>query len=347
MCKNLIFDHMKIFSSYSLKNLNTFHINTDSKYFAEVASLSELIDAKRFAEEKKLRTQLIGGGSNILFTQRNFDGLIIHNRIMGFDTEDLDENYMLVTAGAGEKWDDLVNFCVVNGWGGIENLSYIPGTAGAAPIQNIGAYGAELQDIFHKLTAYDTVQNVCREFSPAECTFGYRDSVFKKMTGRYYIISITLRLRKKPVYNIDYGAVGEEISKNGESVNLSSIRNAIIKIRKRKLPDPDAIGNGGSFYKNPVIHHKLFSEVQSKHPAIPYYQSGTEKYKIPAAWLIEQAGWKGYRKGDAGVHQNHALVLVNYGNASGNEVYELSEEIKESVFIKFGINLETEVNILK
>jgi UDP-N-acetylmuramate dehydrogenase len=290
---------------------------------------------------------IIGGGSNLLFT-KDFPGLVLRNEMKGIQLIAEDEDSYLVKAAAGENWHSFVSFCLSHHYYGIENLSLIPGTVGAAPIQNIGAYGVELKDVFHSLVALDLETGKEMTFSNDDCAFGYRDSIFKgRYKGQLVIISVSFRLKKIPNLAIDYGAIREELV-NKQVVNITpeSISQAIIQIRQSKLPDPLVLGNAGSFFKNPVITKEAFQSLLSKYPSLPGYQTGEDTYKIPAGWLIEVCGWKGYRKDDAGCYQKQALVLVNYGKASGKEIFDLSESIIQSVAQKFSIVLEREVNIL-
>jgi UDP-N-acetylmuramate dehydrogenase len=290
---------------------------------------------------------ILGGGSNILFT-KNYDGLVLKNEIDGINVVDEDDQFVFISAGAGVKWHSFVMYCVNQNLGGVENLSLIPGNVGASPMQNIGAYGAEIKDVFYELKALHLNEKSIHKFSSAECEFGYRESVFKKKyKDEFAILNVTFRLRKNPVFNISYGAIETELKKmHVETLSVKAISDAVIQIRSSKLPDPSVIGNAGSFFKNPVITKEQMEKIQQHHLNLPFYKADEENFKIPAGWLIEQCGWKGFRKGDAGCYEKQALVLVNYGNATGKEIYSLSEEIKLSVNEKFQIELEREVNIL-
>jgi UDP-N-acetylmuramate dehydrogenase len=290
---------------------------------------------------------ILGGGSNILFT-KDFDGLVLKNEISGINIIHEDEEFIFINAGAGVKWHSFVMFCVNQNFGGVENLSLIPGNVGASPMQNIGAYGVEIKDVFYQLEALHLKEKVRETFSAKDCEFGYRESVFKnKYKDQFAILNVTYRLKKKPDFNISYGAIETELQKkNVKDLSVKAISDAVINIRSSKLPDPEILGNAGSFFKNPIIDsHELNELKENFDPNVPFYKLGNEHFKIPAGWLIEKCGWKGFRRGDVGCYEKQALVLVNYGNATGKEIYNLSEEIKISVEEKFNIELEREVNI--
>jgi UDP-N-acetylmuramate dehydrogenase len=338
---------MKAIPDHSLKKLNTFGIEAKAKYFFEFNSqkeLQEIIADKSYSPYEKM---ILGGGSNILFT-KDFDGLVLQNKIKGIEIikEDGDEVY--VRSGAGEVWHHLVLYCIDKGLGGIENLSLIPGTVGAAPMQNIGAYGAEVKDVFINLEAVSLKDGQIKTFSKEACQFGYRESIFKKaLKGEYVITSVTLKLNRKPEYNTSYGAIKTTLEEMGvKELSIKAISDVVCHIRQSKLPDPVKIGNAGSFFKNPEIPEKKYTELLTTYPNMPCYKTIPGMVKVPAGWLNEQCGWKGKVVGQTGVHKNQALVLVNYGNAKGEEVKKLSEDIKRSVKEKFGIELETEVNIV-
>jgi len=336
---------MQVQQNYSLKEYNSFGIDALAKYFSAFQTAEQL---KEIIENKKAESKMIlGGGSNILFT-KNYDGLVLKNEIDGINVVDEDDQFVFITAGAGVKWHSFVMYCVNQNLGGVENLSLIPGNVGASPMQNIGAYGAEIKDVFYELKALHLNEKSIHKFSSAECEFGYRESVFKKKyKDEFAILNVTFRLRKNPVFNISYGAIETELKKmHVETLSVKAISDAVIQIRLSKLPDPSVIGNAGSFFKNPVITKEQMEKIQQHHLNLPFYKADEENFKIPAGWLIEQCGWKGFRKGDAGCYEKQALVLVNYGNATGKEIYSLSEEIKLSVNEKFQIELEREVNIL-
>jgi UDP-N-acetylmuramate dehydrogenase len=338
---------MQVHENYSLRKYNTFDVAAVAKRFATFFSEEEL---KECLQEYKsvLPKMILGGGSNILFT-KDFDGLVLKNEISGIKIINEDEEFIFINVGAGVKWHNFVMFCVNNNLGGVENLSLIPGNVGASPMQNIGAYGVEIKDVFYRLEALHLKEKVRETFSAKDCQFGYRESVFKnKYKDQFAILNVTYRLKKNPVFNISYGAIENELQKkNVKELSVKFISDAVIRIRSSKLPDPKIIGNAGSFFKNPVIgSQELLALEEPIDQNIPFYKIDEEHFKIPAGWLIEKCGWKGFRKGDVGCYEKQALVLVNYGNATGKEIYNLSEEIKASVKEKFGIELEREVNII-
>lgn len=337
---------MTIRENVSLKNLNTFGIDSKAAFFTEVASMDdvrEIISDKEFSTTKKL---ILGGGSNILFTE-DFDGMVIKNSFKGISVENENDEHVFVTAGAGENWHKFVLHCIASNYAGIENLSLVPGNVGAGPMQNIGAYGVELKDVFYELQAFEIATGELIRFSAADCNFGYRESVFKnKYREKFIITSVTLRLNKTPKFDTTYGAIEQELEKMGvKELSIAAISMAVCNIRSSKLPDPKQIGNAGSFFKNPVVSNELFQKIKSNYQDVVGYPVGNE-VKLAAGWLIEQCGWKGYRKDDFGVHMNQALVLVNYGNAKGSDIYNLSGEVMDSVQKKFGVTLEREVNIV-
>jgi UDP-N-acetylmuramate dehydrogenase len=347
----------KVQENISIKQYNTFGINIVAKYFAEFKTIDEQGELLEFTEPQtpnsKLQTLILGGGSNILFT-KDFDGLVLKNELHGIKEIKEDEHHVYVQVGAGENWHQFVLHCIKKGWAGVENLSLIPGNVGASPMQNIGAYGVEIKDVFYSLEAYHIKDKKIVNFSLNDCEFGYRESVFKrKFKDQFVITAVTYRLNKNPNYNISYGAIGQELEKMGiKDLSLASVSQAVINIRSSKLPNPAEIGNAGSFFKNPEVENSKFEMLKEKHPGIVGYDLPNGNVKLAAGWLIEQCGpqgsvsWKGYRKGDAGCHEKQALVLVNYGNAKGSEIYDLSEEILQSVKEKFGVRLEREVNII-
>ena len=348
---------MQIQENFSLKPYNTFRIDAKARYFStfsDVDQLTELIthDSPLTTHEPMaIGTQstpfILGGGSNILFT-KDFDGLVLKNEVKGIEKIREDNEYIYISAGAGENWHQFVMFCIKNNWAGVENLSLIPGNVGATPMQNIGAYGVEVKEVFHELKACHLHEKVNYTFGLNDCQFGYRDSVFKnKYKDQFVITEVTYRLKKAPEYNTSYGAVSQELEKMGVTdLSIAAISQAVINLRSSKLPDPAMIGNAGSFFKNPSISKTQFEKLKSEFPNIVGYKNDNGTIKLAAGWLIEQCGWKGYRKGDAGCHQKQALVLVNYGNASGKEIYDLSEEIRQSVKEKFEVELEREVNLI-
>jgi len=339
---------MQIQENISLKPYNTFGIDVSAQYFARFSSLENLQELL----QNPIVTQnnhpfILGGGSNILFT-KNVEQCVLKNEMMGIECihEDTDNYY--IKASAGELWHDLVCFCLENGYNGLENLSLIPGNVGASPMQNIGAYGVEIKHVFHQLEAYHIYDKTVVTFNLEDCAFGYRESVFKqKFKNQFVILNVTFKLPKKPVFNTSYGAIEQELKKmRVTELSAKAIAQVVINIRTSKLPDPKKIGNAGSFFKNPQVskfrHHVLWEQ----YPEMPAYQVDDMHYKLAAGWLIEQCGWKGFRKGDAGCNPLQALVLVNYGNATGEEIFDLSTNIIQSVQEKFGVVLEREVNIL-
>ena len=338
---------MQVLENYSLKKYNTFGIDAIAKYFTAFSSansLEELLDSNKNIPSK----MILGGGSNVLFT-KDYNGLVLKNEVSGIKIVSEDDEFVFIKAGAGEIWHRFVMYCISNNFSGVENLSLIPGNVGASPMQNIGAYGVEIKDVFEELEAFHLEEKTIQKFSAKDCGFGYRESVFKKKyKNQFAILTVTYRLKKNPEFNITYGAIEDELKKmNIENLSVKAISDAVINIRTSKLPDPKVIGNAGSFFKNPVLNSLEFQELKILSPErILFYKTDENHFKIPAGWLIEQCGWKGFRKGDAGCYDKQALVLVNYGNATGKEIYNLSEEIKISVKEKFGIDLEREVNIL-
>lgn len=339
---------MKIQEKYSLKNLNTFGVDVSAKYFAEVKNVDDLKYAIEFAKINHFEILFLGGGSNILFTQ-DFGGLVIKLNLKGISEEFLNENEVLVTAKAGENWHEFVQFCLSENYGGLENLSLIPGNVGTSPMQNIGAYGTEIKDTFVKCKVLNIETLEIEEFNKEECGFGYRDSIFKgEVKGKYVILEVTFKLStKNHQIKTEYGAIKNELDKLGiENPTIQDVSRAVISIRQSKLPDPQILGNAGSFFKNPTIPLQQFTEVQNSYPQMPNYPNG-EMVKIPAGWLIEQCGWKGKQVGNVASHELQALVIVNKtGNATGKEIYDFSTMIIESVKDKFGIGLEREVNIV-
>lgn len=335
-----------ILENTSLKGHNTFGIEAFARYFVQIESEEQLIELFSIEKFHSLPKLILGGGSNILFT-KDYDGLVIFVNIKGISHE-LKDHFVQVTAGAGEVWNDLVQYCVTRDFAGIENLSLIPGTAGAAPVQNIGAYGVELKDVFQSCTAFDTQTKSFAVFSREDCKFAYRDSLFKSIEkDRYIITSISLGLSTTPMINTSYGAIEQELKNRAiETPDIRDISEVVSSIRVSKLPDPSTIGNSGSFFKNPIIDLDSFNQLQSKFEEIVHYPVGADKVKIAAGWLIEQCGWKGVKHGNTGTWKNQALVLVNHGGAEGAEVYDFSEKIIASVFTKFGVTLEREVNVL-
>lgn len=328
-----------------LTNLNTFGININADYFASVQNVQTLIDILSLEYIDKLPKLILGEGSNILFT-KDYHGLVIKNDLKGIHLIDQDDNHVWLKVAAGENWHDFVMYCVQQGYGGIENLSLIPGTVGAAPIQNIGAYGVELSNVLTQLDALNLQTGAIRTFTNQDCQFGYRNSIFKNTyKGQYVILSIMLRLDKKPTLHLDYGAVKDTLQQmHIVQPTIKAVSDAVMTIRRSKLPDPKALGNAGSFFKNPIISHAHFVELKKQFPKVVHFSVGkNDAIKISAAWLIEQCGWKGKRFGDSGVYEKQALILVNYGKANGVEILDLAHKIQASVQTQFGIALEPEV----
>ncbi|MBC8045873.1 MAG: UDP-N-acetylmuramate dehydrogenase [Fimbriimonadaceae bacterium] len=332
---------------FPLTDFNTFHVPVTAALFTSVQSITDIIGlfkADVFVESKIL---ILGGGSNILFT-KDFDGIVIKNNLQGISIIREDDNHCWVKCASGEIWHSIIMYCVERNLGGIENLSLIPGTVGAAPIQNIGAYGVELKDVLEEVESIDIETGETKIFTNADCKFGYRDSIFKnELKNKYFITNVLLKLNKHPEFHISYGAIQQTLDKMGiTELSVKTISDAVIHIRKSKLPDPAVLGNAGSFFKNPTISKSQYEILKKAFSDIPGYKVSDSEVKVPAGWLIEQCGWKGKRVGNTGAHKDQALVLVNYGNATGKEIYNLAMEIKESVMKKFGIEINPEVNII-
>jgi UDP-N-acetylmuramate dehydrogenase len=331
-----------------LQPLNTFGLQARCQYYFRATDTPTLQSLLRQPHIQALPKFILGGGSNILLVG-DIPGLVIHNCILGRTLLHEDENTVRLAAGGGEVWHDLVLHTLAHHWGGIENLSLIPGSVGAAPIQNIGAYGVELKDVFHHLQAMDLQSGEIQEFDHAECRFGYRDSIFKReLAGRCIITQVVFTLQKAPhSLHLDYGAIRDELTLAGIThPTIRDVSDAVIAIRRSKLPDPAEIGNAGSFFKNPEIPIAQYEALKTRYPALPSYDVDATTKKIPAGWLIEQAGWKGKRMGQHGVHARQALVLVNYGGANGKDILALSDAIMADIHEKFGIALEREVNVV-
>jgi len=356
---------MNIEENKSLRSFNTFGINAQAQYFAEFGSQEELGALLKFPV-RTLPLLVLGGGSNILLT-KDFAGFVLKNNMRGIDLIREDQQYVYVRVGAGENWHQFVQVALQRNWAGLENLSLIPGNVGASPMQNIGAYGVEIKEVFEELEAWHLVDNKVYTFTLNDCDFGYRDSIFKREhKGQFVILSVVFRLNKIPEFHTEYGSIGEELEKMGvQDLSIQAISEAVTRIRRSKLPDPAEIGNAGSFFKNPTVSTEEFARLRSEFPGIVGYPNAAPPspqsqnpqiptsaispdpgVKLAAGWLIEQCGWKGVRRGDAGVHTRQALVLVNYRNASGQQIYDLSEEILQSIREKFGVTLEREVNIV-
>lgn len=338
---------MEIQKDISLKNYNTFGLDVRAKYFADIDSIDQLQHIIKNMELKSIPKLILGGGSNILFTG-NFEGLVLKINIKGTEIIKEDYDQVLIKTGAGVNWHEFVMDCLEKGYAGLENLSLIPGTVGAAPMQNIGAYGVEIKDVFEELEAVDIKSGKLMVFNNDSCKFGYRYSIFKdELKDKFIIVNVTLRLNKYPEYNVSYGAIQETLNSMGyKELSIQAISNAVINIRQSKLPDPAKIGNAGSFFKNPTISVDQFNALKKEFPEIPGYVVDDLSIKVPAGWLIEKCGWKGKTFGEAGVHKHQALVLVNYGNARGKDIEKLAMEIQSSVNEKFGILLSPEVNII-
>lgn len=346
---------MHLDQKVSLKNLNTLGIDVQARYFVEARKREDLFTLLNYRKMVFLPVKIMGGGSNILFTG-DFNGLLVHVNTRGIEITDADDRSVRLMVQAGEPWDNLVKFSVDQGWKGLEKLSLIPGTAGAAPIQNIGAYGCEVKETIESVEFVDIREGTRHLLRNEECRFGYRDSIFKhELRDRIIITGVNFRLLREnpdkggePVNEITYRDLREELSAAGVGVApVSQIRDAVIAIRRRKLPDPSVLGNAGSFFKNPVIPMVKAMVMKQQYPELPVFrESDDHMAKVPAAWLIDQCGWKGFREGDAGVHQHQPLVLVNYGMASGMEILRLLRKIRDSVFERFGILLETEVSVI-
>lgn len=331
-----------MFKNYSLKNYNSFRVNHKANFFLKIENDKSLIDFlsdKKFKNEKKL---IIGGGSNILFT-KDYEGVVLYNCIKGIHILEENDNHIKLKVGSGENWDDFVKFCVNKNWYGIENLSLIPGSVGAAPIQNIGAYGVEIKDYIYDVNGIDLKNNLKKTYTNKSCDFEYRDSIFKReLKNNFFVTEVTFILNKNKKFTLDYS---ELKNINSQNLTIQNVRDKIIEIRNSKLPDPKLLANAGSFFKNPVINIKIAKNIKEKYNDFKYYQINESMVKISAAWLIEKSGWKGHKEKNIGVYNKHALVLVNYSSENGKDIKILSKKIKESVLEKFNVTLEKEVNI--
>ena len=337
---------MEVKENYDLKLHNTFGISVKCKYFVTADQEEELLDFIRQYEWNPQEILILGGGSNFLFTE-DFDGTVFFPAMRGIELVKEDEEYVYVRVGAGEEWDDWVAWCVEHGYGGMENLSGIPGHVGAAPVQNVGAYGMEAGEAIHEVEAIQLEQAVTVKLQAVECQFAYRDSVFKHAYKNQYLITrVLFRLSKKPDFRLDYGAIRSELEKYGEEISLKTIRQAILRIRQEKLPDVKMLPSAGSFFKNPVVSPEKAEQLLRQHPKLPIYQTEDGRCKLAAGWLIEQCGWKGKNLGNAGVYEKQALVLVNRGGADGTEIARLANAVKKDVFMRFAIWLEPEVYIM-
>ncbi len=338
---------MLIKENYSLKRLNTFGINAEAKKFIVFETEKYLKDYLLKENFDAKNSIILGGGSNILFT-KNFDGIVFHSKIKGIKEYKKDSEFVYLEIGSGVIWNDLVSYCVEREYGGIENLTLIPGTVGAAPIQNIGAYGVEFENVFVELDGVDLINGETKTFCKKDCNFGYRDSIFKqKYKNSFFITKVRIKLQLTPKLKTSYRAIQDYIKANRVSnINIKKLSSIIKEIRESKLPDPNKIGNAGSFFKNPIVDNNLFEKLKSEYKDLVAFKISENEIKIPAGWLIEKSGFKGKRIGNVGVHKNQALVLVNYGNGKGSEIINLSEEIKSKIFKKFNISLEEEINIV-
>lgn len=339
---------MTIQENISLQSYNTFGVAVNAKYFTEVSTIEELLEALDYASKNALKTLFLGGGSNILFTQ-DFQGLVIRLNLKGISSEKINDDEVLVTAQAGENWHQFVLFCLKNDFGGLENLSLIPGNVGTSPMQNIGAYGVEIKDVFHRCKVLNLETLEVETFDAEKCAFGYRESYFKREgKGKYIILEVTFKLTaRNHSIKTEYGAIKDELANLGFAVpTIQQVSQAVINIRESKLPDPKVTGNAGSFFKNPSIPKNHYEKLKTKFEGIPGYPNN-ELVKVPAGWLIEKAGWKGKQIGNVASHRQQALVIINAtGEATGDEIYEFSEKIINSVKDQFDIELEREVNIV-
>ncbi|MCL4118520.1 UNVERIFIED_CONTAM: hypothetical protein GTU68_048911 [Idotea baltica] len=339
---------VNIFENYNLSSYNTFGVDSNAKFFTTINNYKcfcQLIKETSYKNAPKL---VLGGGSNLIFSSKIYNGFVISNKVRGINVLSETKNEIILKVGGGENWHGLVCYTLENGWRGLENLSLIPGSVGAAPIQNIGAYGIELKDVFESLEAWDLQTGEIRIFTKEECQFGYRNSIFKQqLRGQYFIASVIFKLNQTKALNTNYGAIEAEL--NAQKITQArakDVSKTIIKIRESKLPNPSKIGNVGSFFKNPIINEKQFLALKEKFADLKFYELANKEYKIPAAWLIEQCGLKGIQLGNVGVSENHALILINCGKAKGEEVVTLAKKIQNDVFNKFAISLEAEANIV-
>jgi UDP-N-acetylmuramate dehydrogenase len=327
----------------SLKLHNTFGVDANARYFAKIHHVNDLIALQDFVTPCHPPPLILGGGSNILFT-KDFDGLVIHNQIFGIEKINEDAEYVYLKVGSGENWHQFVLYCVEKNYAGIENLSLIPGTVGAAPVQNIGAYGVELKDAVFEVHTVALHEQTLHVFNQHDCAFGYRDSIFKQsLKNKHIITHVVFRLNKNPQFHTDYSDIKQRL--NDSELSIRKISDIIIQVRQEKLPNPAVIGNAGSFFKNPLVPEDFFLKLQTQYPQLPHFPEKNQQVKIPAAWLIDQCGFKGKRFGNVGIYANQALVLINYGNATGEQIKILSEQIQKTVKDTFAIDLTTEVHI--
>jgi UDP-N-acetylmuramate dehydrogenase len=338
---------MHIQHNADLQPFNTFHVAARAARLARFTTAEELRELLNTAELKDLPRLVVGGGSNLLLT-RDWPGVVLLNEVDGIEVVEETADHVIVRSGSGVMWHEFVAHCVGKGWGGIENLSLIPGKVGAAPMQNIGAYGVEIKDVFDHLEALRISDGEVVRFSGAECKFGYRESFFKREgKGQYIILNVAFKLAKHPELHTHYGSIKQELEKRGiAKPTIQDVSDAVIHIRRSKLPDPNVLGNAGSFFKNPVVPANLAEKIKAKYPDVVSFPAGDGQVKLAAGWLIEKAGWKGFREENLGVHKDQALVLVNYGGSTGSAIYDLSTRVLESVKEKFGVELEREVNII-
>ena len=337
---------IKILTDCSLKRYNTFGFDAHSRYLVEVADARELSLVMNFCREHSCCWQVVGSGSNLLFT-KNFDGVTISMVTRGIEILEQDEHCAIVRAEAGVVWDDFVGFCVKNSLYGAENLSGIPGTVGASPVQNVGAYGVEAKDIIQQVEYFSTEDCQFKTISAEACQFAYRDSIFKHdLAGRVIVTAVRFKLSKIESYNLSYGNLEERVSKSGSMPTLESVRAAVCAIRDEKLPKPGVIGSAGSFFRNPIVSVEVAEDIAKKYPDIKLYPVDAKRVKVPAGWLIDRAGWKGFRRGDAGVYERQALVLANYGQATGAQILALAEDIRDDVKQKFGVELDFEAIVI-
>ncbi|HOV10264.1 MAG TPA: UDP-N-acetylmuramate dehydrogenase [Bacteroidales bacterium] len=337
---------MQIFEHFDLKNFNTFGIAAYARQFTEIRCQDDYAELIGFYQETKLPLLPLGCGSNILFT-KNYEGLVARINSKGIRKIAEDDNTATIDVAAGELWEDLIKYCIKEQLCGLENLSGIPGQAGSSPIQNIGAYGVEVKSCIKEVVALSIENGEKLRFSNADCRFGYRDSIFKReLKGKVIITNVIFSLSKKTQFTLEYGGVAEEVKRISAEPDLAAVSKAICTIRDKKIPNPKDIGSAGSFFKNPVIENEPFEHIIARYPDMPHYPAAANRHKLAAAWLIDRCGWKGYRQGDAGVNDKQPLILVNYGQAGGDEIIQLAHQIQDSVYEKFGIYLETEVNIL-
>ena len=340
---------MKHYTDYSLKSLHTFGMDVRTAHFVEYTSVDELeaLLVRMQSEWETLPWLHMGGGSNLLFTSDYYQGVILHSAIKGWQVVDEDEECVHLRVGAGVGWDELVAYTVAQGWGGMENLSLIPGEVGASAVQNIGAYGMEAKDLIETVDTIEIATGTSRTFACEECGYAYRQSVFKsELKGKFVVTHVTYRLQKNPVFHLDYGNIRAELERMGEGISLDTIRRAVIRIRESKLPDPQVMGNAGSFFMNPIVPRAVMEHIREAYPQMPFYEVDTEHVKIPAGWMIEQCGWKGRALGRAAVHDKQALVLVNLGGATGREIIALSDAVRHDVKEKFGVDIHPEVNFI-